>query len=120
MTSSAIQQKAAYARYTYSQMYKVYREGGSIVRPLFFDFPNDDNCFIDDVTDSTFLLGDAIKVSPVLTASSVMYDSYFPKGQWADLNNYNVKVNSTGQNVTLNASDTATNVHLKAGKIIPF
>ena len=72
MASSAIQQKAAYARYTYSQMYKVYREGGSIVRPLFFDYPEDDNCFGDTV-DNTYLFGDAIKVSPVLNSNVTKY-----------------------------------------------
>ncbi len=45
-------------------MYKVYREGGSLVRPMFFDYPEDTKVY-DDI-EHTFMLGEAIKVSPVL------------------------------------------------------
>ena len=45
-------------------MYKSYREGGSVVYPLFFDYPNDDGCFND--VEHTYMLGDSIKVSPIL------------------------------------------------------
>lgn len=80
-------------------MFKVYRDGGSIVRPLFFDYPEDDQCFND--IDNTYLYGDAIKVSPVLTSKADKYQSYFPKGEWADLNVYQNKISSNGQNVEL-------------------
>jgi alpha-glucosidase (family GH31 glycosyl hydrolase) len=58
-------------------MYKVYRYGGSLVYPLFFDFPNDDASF--DNADSTFMIGDSIKVSPVLESGVTdEYEAYFP------------------------------------------
>jgi alpha-glucosidase (family GH31 glycosyl hydrolase) len=58
-------------------MYNTYLNGGSLVKPLFFDYPTDDNCFKN--TDNTFMLGDSIKVSPVLTAGvNGTYTSYFP------------------------------------------
>lgn len=62
--SDGVSNKLKFSRYTYSQMYQVYREGGALVRPLFFDYPNDDQCFND--ASRTFMLGDAIKVSPIL------------------------------------------------------
>jgi alpha-glucosidase (family GH31 glycosyl hydrolase) len=45
-------------------MYSVFREGGALIRPLFFDYPTDDKTF--DNVDNTFMLGNALKVSPVL------------------------------------------------------
>jgi alpha-glucosidase (family GH31 glycosyl hydrolase) len=45
-------------------MYQVFREGGALVKPLFFDYPTDDEAF--ENIDNTFMLGDALKVSPVL------------------------------------------------------
>jgi len=58
-------------------MYKVYREGGALVYPLFFDYPEDDKAF--DVNEDTFMLGDAIKVSPVLDKGVInTFKSYFP------------------------------------------
>ena len=45
-------------------MYKVYLKGGALVYPLFFDYPEDDQCF--ERIEDTFMLGDALKVSPVL------------------------------------------------------
>lgn len=66
-------------------MYKVYLYGGSLVKPLFFDYPEDDNCF--NNTEDTFMLGDSIKVSPVLDPNVTgEFSSYFPNGTWADLN----------------------------------
>jgi len=104
-------------------MYKVYRDGGSIIRPLFFEFPEDGNTFNENTIDSTFFLGDALKVSPVLKAgvkNGDKFQSYFPKGEWADLNNQTLKVSSNGQNIDLESSFTSTNVHLRPGKIVPY
>ena len=77
-------------------MYKVYLYGGPLVRPLFYDYPNDDNVFQD--IESTYMLGDSIKVSPVLEAGVTGdYQSYFPSGTWVDLNNYTNVIVSTGE-----------------------
>ena len=109
----------SYIRYIYSQMYKNYREGGSLVKPLFFDFPSDDMCFED--IEHTYMLGDAVKVSPVLEAGvNETYKAYFPAGRWADLNDYTQMVDSKGDHFDLKQSLYQTNIHLKEGNIIPF
>src|SRR3569833_2778006 len=100
-------------------MYKNYREGGALVYPLFFDYPNDQESYKN--SECTFMLGDAIKVSPVLDKNvNGLYSVYFPEGYWADLNQYNTSVNSKGGYYKLNQSYAFTNIHLKSGKIIPF
>jgi len=38
----ALYQRLEFNRYVYSQLYLSYREGGSVVTPLFFDYPWDD------------------------------------------------------------------------------
>ena len=40
------------------------RWGGAIVRPLFFDFPEDDNTLND--MESTYMLGESLFVAPLL------------------------------------------------------
>jgi hypothetical protein len=55
-----------FSRYIYSQLYLVHTQGGSFVKPLFFDYPHDDNCFSDQVQQTTYMLGSALKVSPLV------------------------------------------------------
>jgi len=57
------------------------------VRPHFYDYPEDDMAF--NNPDHTYMLGDSIKVSPVLQQGlkdGDDYEVYFPKGLWHDLN----------------------------------
>ena len=91
--TSAISSRLPYLRYIYSQLYYAYRYGSAVVRPLFYDFPEDDNAFDQDGQKAfdTYMLGDSIKVSPVLdqgVKDGDKYNVYFPAGKWYDLNNY--------------------------------
>lgn len=66
-----------------------------------------------------------MKVSPVLTQGlkdGDDYPVYFPKGIWHDLNDYKTVIDTSagGAVQMLKVSNTNTNIHLKAGKIIPF
>lgn len=120
--TGALNQRASFTRYIYSQLYSSYRLGGAVMRPLFFDEPTDNGAF-DHVSD-TYMLGDSIKVSPILTQGvkdGNTYQSYFTAGVWYDLNDYTQQVSLTqGALVNLKANSAYTNVHLKGGKIIPF
>jgi alpha-glucosidase (family GH31 glycosyl hydrolase) len=80
-------------------MYKVKKEGGAIVQPLAFEYPKDDNAF--NNMDSTFMLGDAIYVTPALLNSSDNYDAYFPKGNWVNLFDLSNIIKSEGAKVSL-------------------
>lgn len=120
---SAIGNRLPYLRYIYSQLYYAYRYGAAVVRPHFYDNPEDDNCF--NNPEHTYMLGDSIKVSPVLTQGlkdGDQYDVYFPQGLWHDLNDYKTVIDTTlgGSTQKLTVSNTNTNIHLKGGKIIPY
>lgn len=91
------------------------------MRPLFFDYPKDDQAF--NNIEQTFMLGDAIKVSPVLDQGKKegdQFKSYFPEGIWYDLNSSDAMNMTKGEFVDLTASFARTNIHLKGGRIIPF
>jgi len=87
----------------------VYREGGALVRPMFFDFPLDDNTY--ENVEGTFMLGDSIKVSPVLEQGKNdgdAYSVYFPPGLWHNLNDPYDVIDTTegGKNIDLTVSNT--------------
>jgi alpha-glucosidase (family GH31 glycosyl hydrolase) len=60
---------------------------GTIFKPLFFEFPEDDSCYISDTLEQQFMLGDALLVTPVLQSNTVEISPYFPGGDtfWYDL-----------------------------------
>jgi alpha-glucosidase (family GH31 glycosyl hydrolase) len=73
----------------YTCLYEVSQNGGSCIDPLFYYYPEDDNLYTD--TSSHFMVGGAIKVSPVLEelADTVTeFGAYFPKGSWVSLYNF--------------------------------
>ena len=50
----------------YTCLFEVSQNGGSCIDPLFYYYPDDDNTYTD--VEHTFMVGGAIKVSPVLDA----------------------------------------------------
>ena len=65
--------------------------------PLLFDYPEDDNCFTG--VEETYMLGDSIKVSPVLQQGlkdGDQYNVYFPQGLWHDLNDPKQIIDKSG------------------------
>ena len=92
--------------------------------PLLYDFPEDDLAL--ENIEQTYMLGEAIKVSPVLTAQDgegdTTFDSYFPEGMWRDLNDWTSVIDtmSGGKMVALSRTTGQTQIHLKSGKVIPW
>lgn len=90
----------------YTCMYEVSANGGTCFDPLFFHFPQDENTYKD--YSSSFIVANAIKVSPVLDpmqdpVNQKTYKAYFPKGRWVSLNNYASIIDSTGDFYDLDA-----------------
>jgi alpha-glucosidase (family GH31 glycosyl hydrolase) len=65
MTKSAIKERFWYLRHMYTCQLRVHRNGGTCFDPLLMHYPHDDNVFATNQTEHTFLVGDAIKVTPV-------------------------------------------------------
>ena len=114
-------QKALGLRYRllpffYTLNYEAHINGYPIVRPLFFAFSLDVNTY--DVS-YQFLIGNSILVSPVVTENTTFVEAYFPKGTWYNMFDWS-KVESKGENFTLDAPSDTINVHVYEGSIIPL
>jgi alpha-glucosidase (family GH31 glycosyl hydrolase) len=85
-------------------MYEVSVNGGTCFDPLVYHYPQDETAQKDYT--STFIVGNAIKVSPVLAKmedNQNTFQAYFPAGNWVNLNNFGNIVKSTGQMVDLSS-----------------
>jgi alpha-glucosidase (family GH31 glycosyl hydrolase) len=65
---------------------------GTVIRPLFFEFPEDIKLFDMDhnIVDKQFMLGSSLLVVPVLQPNTSGVFAYFPKETWFDLYSGNV------------------------------
>ncbi len=86
--------------------------GSPVMRPLFYDFPNDPASW--EVEDS-YMFGPDLLVSPVMEAGADSREVYLPKGaQWTDA--YTHKVYEGGQTVTVPAPIDVIPVMVRDGK----
>lgn len=87
----------------YTCLYEVSQNGGTCFDPLFFHYPDDDECF--ENIEASFIVGSALKVSPILTPGVTTYEAYFPNGTWVSMSNFADIIDTTdgGKNVILNS-----------------
>ncbi len=86
--------------------------GAPVMRPLFFDFPEDSQCW--EVEDS-YMFGPDLLVSPVMEAGAETRIVYLPKGaKWKDA--YTKEVYEGGQTVTVPAPIDVIPVMVRDGK----
>lgn len=64
MAKAALWQRTEIARYMYTEMARIHMNGGTLVKPMFFLYPEDPAAHMDN--EQTFMVGNAIKVSPVV------------------------------------------------------
>jgi alpha-glucosidase len=79
--TDAIRLRYALIPYIYSYEREATTEGVGLVRPLFFDYP-DDPQVRDDV--DAWMFGDGLLVAPVVAKGQTEKDIYLPAGQWID------------------------------------
>ncbi|MDE6639296.1 MAG: glycoside hydrolase family 31 protein [Acetatifactor sp.] len=90
--------------------------GAPVMRPLFYDFPEDKACW--NVEDS-YMFGPDLLVSPVMEAGAVERKIYLPGGtNWTDA--YTKKVYEGGQTVTVPAPIDIIPVMVRAGRDYPI
>ncbi len=100
--------------YNYTLAYRQAQFGEPLVRPLYYQFPNDTKAM--QVQDQ-FMWGDAILVAPVLQKEAPHRKIYLPEGEWYS-NNFN-KVNG-GREVYLKTTLADIPVYYRAGAIVPL
>ncbi len=90
--------------------------GAPVMRPLFYDFPEDKACW--RVEDS-YMFGPDLLVSPVMEAGAEECEIYLPAGtDWTDA--YTKKVYEGGQTVTVPAPIDIIPVMVRAGRDYPI
>ncbi|OWF38082.1 sucrase-isomaltase, intestinal-like [Mizuhopecten yessoensis] len=78
--------KALIVRYTllpylYTLFYHVHVHGGTVIKSLTHNFPNDQTTWS---VDTQFMWGKAFMIAPVLQQGKTQVDVYFPVGRWFD------------------------------------
>ena len=103
--------------YFYSLEYEASMSGSPIMRPLVYEFQNDENTF-----DESFLftLGRDILVANVLDEGANKITVYLPEGSdWYDYND-NFKKYEGGQAVTIPVDISSIPMFIRSGAIIPM
>ena len=102
--------------YLYTQMWRASRLNEPVVRPLLYDFPNDESTL--DVQDS-FMLGPDLLVAPVLDEGATERQVYLPEhaGGWFDFEDG--RHFDGGQTVTVAAPLGRLPVFVRCGSMIP-
>lgn len=71
--------------------------------------------------ESTFMVGDAIKVSPVLEKKNdeTRFKAWFPKGDWLNMNDLKTLTVKESSMVDLPFPEDNVHAHLRPGYIVP-
>jgi len=120
MAQYAIKEKYAYARFVYECLFAASQEGRTCFDPLMFHYPDVENSYND--IEHTFIVADAVKVSPVLKhlEENETFHSFFPQGDWVDLDTHEViKVkDEAGEDIKLTPT-ISVKKHLRPGYMVP-
>ncbi len=73
--------------YFYSEFYTANQTGWPLMRPLFFNFQDDPECYRTEAQNQ-FVLGENLLVAPVLSETDEFKRLYLPAGNWYDLNRH--------------------------------
>ncbi|KAL2101097.1 hypothetical protein ACEWY4_002858 [Coilia grayii] len=101
--------------FLYTLFHRAHTSADTVARPLFLEFPTDDNS---RTIDRQFLWGSSLLISPVLEQGSVELSAYVPPGMWYSLHD-GQPCHSKGQYFTLSAPLDTINIHVRGGHILP-
>ena len=124
MIKTAMQDRLKMLRYIYTTAFEAHLNGGTVVRPMYHEYPEDEDAWFN--LDQDFMVGKHVKVSPVLAAGLKEYDSYFPaeKGEaWVnlfDLSDLQVAGDPKMHKRTMIKPSHHVNAYLRPGSIIPM
>uniref|UniRef100_A0A1B6D5E9 P-type domain-containing protein n=1 Tax=Clastoptera arizonana TaxID=38151 RepID=A0A1B6D5E9_9HEMI len=101
--------------YLYTLFYGASTRGDTVVRPLFFEYPNDEQTF--SIT-TQFLWGSGLLICPVLKDQDTYVSAYLPSDRWYDFYSFR-PINSNGSFYSLSAPLDTIPLLLRGGQIIP-
>lgn len=114
-TREALRIRYTILPFMYTLFYRSHLHGGTVARPLLFEFPTDDQTFN---IDEQFLLGSSFLVSPAVRPGQTSVKAYFPPAsRWFDYRT-GKELNPAGW-LDLDAPLSYIPLHLRGGAIIP-
>ena len=101
--------------YFYNLFREATQDGTPIMRPLFWDFPDDPHGY---AVDDQFLLGPSLLVAPVIKPGATARAVYLPAGDWYDF--WTARVYKGGEFIPANVSFDTMPLFVRAGSILPM
>lgn len=101
--------------YLYDLVYRMHKYGELIIRPIFYDYPDDKTTI--DINDQ-YMAGSNILLAPILDKSSTYRAVYLPKGRW--INYFDNKVYKGNKIYLLTLPLDETAIFIKDNSIIPM
>jgi alpha-glucosidase len=103
--------------YLYTLFYAAHGKGSTVARPLWFNYPADEQCA---GIVWQFMLGSSVLVSPVLEQGATSVSAYFPAGLWYDFEAMTLAVDAMegGKWLTLDTPLEKSNVHIRGGSVL--
>ncbi|TXR48078.1 TIM-barrel domain-containing protein [Phyllobacterium endophyticum] len=114
---AAIQLRYKLIPYIYSYEHQRRKNGVGLVRPLLFDWPNDEN--VRNHVDS-WMFGEWLMVSPVVQQGQKDKWIYYPEGKWIDWRWGAIHEGGKGEKYGLNNGWTDLPLFIRQGAIIPM
>ncbi|NJW51316.1 DUF4968 domain-containing protein [Salinimicrobium sp. CDJ15-91] len=116
LSKQAVELRYKLFPYNYTLAFKNSTEGLPLMRPLFFEEP--DNFKLYSVA-GTYLWGKDFLIAPVLQENAVQQEVYFPKtSNWYDF--YSGEKYLGGNNVSIDLKEESIPTFVRAGAIIPM
>jgi len=117
---NAIRQKYSILRYYYTKLFEVSLYGGTLIRPLFFEFPFSASAYTN--MNNVFMVGHAILVIPVLYKDAKEFSITLPSESWYELRTLKKLLGYTGkeEKFKLLPDKEYVNVLLRGGSIISY
>lgn len=102
--------------YLYTLFYDVHTKGGTVIRSLMQNFPED---LKSRRIDTQFMWGSAIMISPVLSTGKIEVEVYFPEGRWFDFKTGELVSQHGKETLTMSAPRDEIPVFVRGGSILP-
>lgn len=113
---AAIELKYRLLPYIYTCARESYDEGVPLMRPMFMEFPMDQEAYAS--ADAQFMFGQNLLVAPVLKKGVTSRSVYFPEGKWIDYNDKSTTFSGEGW-ATVDAPLSRVPLFVRQGSIIP-
>jgi alpha-glucosidase (family GH31 glycosyl hydrolase) len=117
-TRKALLNRYSLLPYYYTLFYNAHVNGGTVIKSIAFEFPND-NMNVVDFLDRQMLVGEALLISPVLDQGASSVYAYLPpyNTTWYDYDS-GVEITHKGW-TTFSAPISKIPVHIRGGYIVP-